>query len=122
MCGSPACVARERPVCVDKSPQDVLDALRSIYPLRALHYWRDKSQREIDFVVQRSGGNVDAIEAKISPNAFTTRLLRAFRQHHPRGANILVCPFVDTPYTIRQGGFELQVCSTAHLSAGSRIS
>ena len=97
----------------------VLDELRSIYPLGALHYWRDKSQREIDFVVQRAGGKVDAIEAKINPDAFTPRSLQAFRQHHPEGDNLLICPFVDTPYTLRTGGFELRVCSTPHLSVDS---
>ena len=33
---------------------------------------------------------VDAIEAKISPDAFTARSLKAFRQHHPKGDNLLI--------------------------------
>jgi uncharacterized protein len=94
----------------------VLDELRALYPQGALHYWRDKSQREIDFVVQRPGGRVDAIEAKINPDAFAPRGLKAFRQRHPDGRNLLVCPFVDEPYTLRMGGFEIGVCSTPHLS------
>lgn len=94
----------------------ILDALRSDFSSRSLHYWRDKSRREVDFVVERSGGEVDALEAKINPDAFSPRSLRVFREHYPEGRNLLVCPFVDSPYAIRSGGMEVTVCGTPHIA------
>ncbi|HEQ60653.1 MAG TPA: ATP-binding protein, partial [Firmicutes bacterium] len=40
----------------------VLDELRVSYPNRAIHYWRDKSRREIDFAIDRGRNVVDAVE------------------------------------------------------------
>ena len=91
----------------------VLDELRASYPSDTVHYWRDKSQREIDFVIQQPGGRVDAIEAKINPDAFDAANLTAFRQLYPTGKNVLFCPFVKTPYTFTQNGLRLEVRATA---------
>lgn len=91
----------------------VLDELMAVYPQLAIHYWRDKSGREIDFVVERSQGRADTIEAKINPDAFNPDALREFRSIYPRGANYLISPFVSEPYTIRAGGFAVHVCNTA---------
>jgi intracellular sulfur oxidation DsrE/DsrF family protein len=68
--------------------------VRAIHPHPAIHYWRDKSQREIEFVVAH-------------PDA-----LKAFRALYPRGANYLVCPLVSEPYTVRKGGLAVKVCGT----------
>lgn len=88
----------------------VLDELRTNVPRAAIHYWRDKSHREVDFVVERSAGRIDAIEAKINPDAFELNGLRAFRELYPQGENLLVCPFVNEPYVIKKGPFEIKVC------------
>ena len=93
----------------------VLDELRAIHPSSAIHYWRDKSQREMDFVITRPEGRVDAIEAKINPDAFDATALAAFRQLHPHGNNYLVCPFVREPYTLQKGRFSVEVCATPDL-------
>ncbi len=87
----------------------VLDELLATVPRPAIHYWRDKSQREIDFVIEGTAGEVHAVEAKVNPEAFETRGLTAFRQLHPRGTNILVCPHVREPYVMRREGFAIQV-------------
>jgi len=92
----------------------VLDELRATHPASSIHYWRDKSRREIDFVVERTAGQADAVEAKINPDAFESANLMAFRQLYPHGANYLVCPFVREPYSLSKGRLVLQVCSTAH--------
>ncbi len=55
--------------------------------LPKIHFWRDKQQREVDFVVPRSRDVVDAIECKWKPEAFETRGLKAFREQHPKGRN-----------------------------------
>ena len=92
----------------------VLDELRAVYPSSAIHYWRDRGQREIHFVIGMTQGRADAIEAKISPDAFDPDGLAAFRQGYPHGRNVLVCPFVREPYTIRRSGFTIEVRSTPH--------
>ncbi len=93
----------------------VLDELRASCRHSVIHYWRDKSQREVDFVLERAGGRVDAIEAKINPDAFTTESLRAFRALYPDGKNLLVCPFVKEPYMMKKGSFEIQVCGSGQI-------
>jgi hypothetical protein len=98
----------------------VLDELRAIRSPSAIHYWRDKSRREIDFVIEHPAGVADAVEAKISPNAFDPGGLTEFRRLHPRGRNYLVCPSVREPYDLRKGPIALEVCSTQHLPAGQR--
>lgn len=94
----------------------VLDELRAIHPPSAIHYWRDKSQREMDFVVQRTEGRVDVVEAKINPEAFDPAALTAFREIYPDGANYMACPFVREPYVIRKGSFSIKVRSTMDLA------
>lgn len=55
-------------------------------------FWRDKQQREIDFVVPGGRRSVDAIECKWQPDAFEPRGLAAFRHNYPHGRNLVVCP------------------------------
>jgi predicted AAA+ superfamily ATPase len=59
---------------------------------RRVHYWRDKQQREVDFVVPAARGAAHAIECKWSVAGFETKGLSAFRATHPRGRNLLVVP------------------------------
>jgi predicted AAA+ superfamily ATPase len=59
---------------------------------RRIHFWRDKLQREVDFVVPGARGAAHAIECKWSVAGFETRGLAAFRAAHPRGRNFLVAP------------------------------
>ena len=55
-------------------------------------YWRDKQQREVDFVLPRSREAVDAIECKWLRDEFTPRGLQAFRESYPKGTNFVVAP------------------------------
>lgn len=93
----------------------VLDELLAVYPASAVHYWRDKSHREIDFVIERPGGRVDGIEAKVNPDALEADALRVFRAIYPEGENVVVSPFVKEPYRMRKGTLEIRVCNTSHL-------
>jgi len=79
----------------------VLDTLRARLPERALRFWRDKSQREVDFVVKRTSRAVDAIECKINPDRFDPANLLAFRSLYPSGDNFVVSPFVKRPFQRR---------------------
>lgn len=87
----------------------VLDELRAVYPDGAIHYWRDKSQREIDFVIAQSETRVDTIEAKINPDAFDAISLEVFRGFYSKDRNFLMSPFIQEPYKIRKKNFEIHV-------------
>lgn len=71
----------------------VLDTLRAV-PIPKIHFWRDKQQREVDFVLPNGRGGVDALECKWNPDAFEPRNLLAFRENYPAGRNYLLCPNV----------------------------
>lgn len=75
----------------------VLDMFLSV-PVTKLHFWRDKQQREVDFVVPRGRDAADAFECKWSANAFETRGLEAFRALYPKGRNFVVSPEVTVRY------------------------
>lgn len=62
----------------------VLDALTASGTER-LHFWRDKQQREVNFVVPRGCDAVDAIECQWNPAAFEPRGLLAFRELYLKG-------------------------------------
>lgn len=93
----------------------VLDELRASRPGQTIHYWRDKSQREIDFVVKAKGKAVDAIEVKVNPDAFDAKALAVFREAYPLGENLLVCPNVREPYDLRKSGMAIRVLNSKHL-------
>ena len=78
-------------------------------------YWRDKQQREVDFVVQRARDACDAIECKWSAESFEPRALVAFREHAPGGRNFVVCGTVASPYTRTLGGHEVRFLGATDL-------
>ena len=94
----------------------ILDELCQLFPLRKIHYWRDKSQREIDFIIEHSEQRVDALEAKLTPDAFEAKSLKVFREMYPHGENRVVCPYVKEPYLLHKGNLEVLVCGVEHLS------
>ena len=85
-----------------------------------LHFWRDKQQREVDFVLPRRRDEVDAVECKWRPDAFETRGLSAFRAIYPKGRNFLVSPIEGLPYDKSVGRFKVSVLSPAHLGRLAR--
>jgi len=86
----------------------VLDSLRASGLEDKLAYWRDKSGREIDFVIRRNRDRVDAIECKINPDRFDAGLFRHFRSLYPEGENLVVSPAVENVYKRRISGIELK--------------
>ncbi len=89
----------------------VLDALRSCHADDSIFYWRDKSGREIDFVVRRGRERMDTIECKINPEKLTTTAMEVFRGYYPEGDNYVVSPDVGASYSIRRGGLTYTVCA-----------
>lgn len=82
----------------------VLDTLAAAPAARIL-YWRDKQQREIDFVMPGARGVVHAVECKWRAEAWEPRNLAAFRANYPSGRNYVVSPEVQTRYEQRRAGF-----------------
>jgi predicted AAA+ superfamily ATPase len=89
----------------------VLEYLQAHLPDIPIRYWRDKSGREVDFVIARGRENVDAIECKWESKALDPAALHAFRSLHPTGRNFLVSPSASPPYLKKSGGLEIIVCS-----------
>lgn len=85
-----------------------LDWLAAENPERNILYWRDKTGRELDFVIAGERDEVDVFECKWSPGEFSPAALKVFREAYPRGNNYLVCP-VTGQYKKREGGLEIIV-------------
>ncbi len=85
----------------------VLDTLLSISKILKIQFWRDKQQREIDFVIPQGRQGVDAIECKWNIKNFETRNLKAFRENYSRGRNFVVSPMVQNRYTASKDGIEI---------------
>ncbi len=91
----------------------VLDTLLSRFDESAIYYWRDKPQREIDFVIRGDSENLDVYECKISPDEFSGDSVEVFRNKYPIGENYIVAPNVKSPYQIRRRDVVLTVCGTS---------
>jgi predicted AAA+ superfamily ATPase len=89
----------------------VLDELRTIFDDRNLYFWKDKSGREVDFVVKGSDQRVDAIECKINPDKFNPDDLGVLRSVYSKGRNWVLSPAIKTPYQRRCGKMLVQFSS-----------
>ncbi len=92
----------------------VLETLLS-FPVSRLHFWRDKQQREVDFVLPGGRGTVDAVECKWNVDAFEPRGLTAFRTNYSQGRNFVVSPQVSKRYSRRIAGLEVAFIPAADL-------
>ena len=92
----------------------VLDTLLAA-GLPQVQFWRDKQQREVDFVVPQGRDRVHAIECKWKPDAFETRNLAVFRAAYARGRNFVVSPLPGPGYEQRAGGFKVEFVSPREL-------
>ena len=86
---------------------------------RPIHFWRDKQQREVDFVLPSGRDRCDVIECKWSASAFEPRGFLAFREHYPKGNNFVVVPTDAKPLERTAAGLDVTFLSPAEL--GRRI-
>ena len=84
----------------------VLNELHAHLQTRAINYWRDKRDNEIDFVISnRAGNRLTAIECKFnssSDDMLSSGVIKnfeAFRNHYPEGENFIVSHNIDTPFS-----------------------
>jgi len=75
----------------------VMETLMASSTLRTVHYWRDKQQHEVDFVLPAGRNAADAIECKWSVSSFDPKGLAAFREIYPAGRNFVVVPDLPAP-------------------------
>ncbi len=85
----------------------VLETLQSLPSLPRIHYWRDKTKREVDFVLPVSRDRVDAVEVKWRADAFEPRGLLAFRASYPKGRNWLVSSQTGPAHARAVAGLEV---------------
>lgn len=93
----------------------VLEAIQATVGVPVPHFWRDRQQREVDFVLPWRDGRVDAIECKWSADALSPKNLVEFRKLHPTGRNFAVVPGARESYERNLGGLAVQVCDIAGL-------
>jgi hypothetical protein len=79
----------------------VLNELQAKLQTRNIHYWRDKSGHEVDFVLKHLSNPLTAIEAKWSASAFDPSSLLALRQAYPEGRNFVVSRDTHRQYARR---------------------
>jgi len=99
----------------------VLDELQAHFPEREIRFWRDKSDREIDFVLPAGRDACDAIECKWNPDNFDPSHLSLFREFYPKGRNLVVSPQVPAAYRHRYGDLEVQFASPANWVWGNPL-
>ena len=89
----------------------VLETLIASSTPRTIHYWRDKQQHEVDFVLSAGRNAADAIECKWSISSFDPKGLSAFRQTHAAGRNFVVVPDLPAPLQRKHGKLEVTYLS-----------
>lgn len=93
----------------------VLDTLRVHLDSSNLYYWRDKSGREIDFVIKGKGKSLHAVECKINPDRYEIKSLNAFRELYPNGENYVVSPNVKNAYKRKLKDHTINYCSLRNM-------
>ena len=100
--GGPSCALMIGVCCGEHL---VLDTLLTLFP--RIRYWRDKREREVDFVLPVSDRCVDIVEAKWNADAFEPKNLRAFRSLYPEGRNIVISHQAQPAFTRDCGGLSV---------------
>ncbi|MDE0645502.1 MAG: DUF4143 domain-containing protein [Gammaproteobacteria bacterium] len=101
----------------------VLDMLRDQFSTREVYYWKDKSNREIDFILRGSRDEVHLIECAMDPDRLSFRAIHEFRRLYPNGKNLILTPAAITSYKFKTNNFELtcsngvELCQLLNLSS-----
>ncbi len=86
----------------------VLNEIMARLQSREVFYWRDKRGHEVDFVLASRRKRPLAIECKWSAGSFDGANLRAFRQQHAEGDNVVVAHDVDRAFSRSYGDLRVQ--------------
>jgi predicted AAA+ superfamily ATPase len=94
----------------------VLDTILTFTPPQNTMYWRDKSGREIDFIIRGKNKSIHAVECKINPDNFKISSLRFFRELYPEGKNLVLCPYLSDNYTQNIDGYPIVFCPVEQMA------
>ncbi len=95
----------------------VLNEIMAQTQSREIHYWRNKRELEVDFVLTRARNTPIAIECKWAASGFSPRSLLAFRKQYPDGENYVVAHDVDRAFTNNYNGIEVKFMNLGTLIA-----
>ena len=76
----------------------ILDSLLSQFRREQVFYWKDKSNREIDFVIQVANNEFHTIAGRVDDDSFSEKSLAEFRALYPNGRNFVISPLVSREY------------------------
>ena len=96
----------------------VLNEIHGRLQSRDVHYWRDKSRHEIDFILAPRGKKPIAIECKWSADQFAPNALAAFRKIHLGDANFVVAQDVRKAFSRSYGELKVEFLGLEELIAG----
>jgi len=88
-----------------------LDTLRTVVEDHRLFYWRDKSGREVDFIIKGVREQSDTIECKINPDHFDPAHLAQYRSLYPGGKNYVLSPNIKSSYVRQYGKLKVDFIS-----------
>lgn len=94
----------------------VLNELQAHLQSRGLHYWRDKRQHEIDFVLARHGKPPLAIECKWSAGELDPVNMQAFGKQYPRAQFYVVAPDIERAFVRHYDGLAVTFTSLVELA------
>jgi hypothetical protein len=95
----------------------VLNEIMACLQSREVFYWRDKRGHEVDFVLAARRRKPLAIECKWSADTFDPVNLRALRQRHPEGENIVVAHDVERSFSGNYGSLKVRFESLSSLTS-----
>jgi len=103
----------------------VLNEIQAHLQQRTIHYWRNKQQHEIDFVIpNKNHGGITAIECKLNSSRATLNTsslesmgknIEAFRKLYPEGDNFIVCSDITASFTRKYNDLTLTFVNTSQL-------
>ncbi|MCX5681306.1 MAG: ATP-binding protein [Candidatus Omnitrophica bacterium] len=93
----------------------VLNEIFAHRQARDIGYWRDKQGHEIDFVINKRGHPLLAIECKWSDKDFDPANAKVFLRHYDKAQVYVVSHNVSQPYSHRYGDFTVRFVNLAGL-------
>ncbi|MEK7849460.1 MAG: DUF4143 domain-containing protein, partial [Candidatus Omnitrophota bacterium] len=93
----------------------VLNEIFAHRQTRDIGYWRDKQGHEIDFVINKRGQPILAIECKWRDKDFDPANAKVFLRHYDKAQIYVVSHNVNHPYSRKYGDFTFKFTNLANL-------
>ena len=93
----------------------VLNEIHAQTQSHEVHYWRNKSGHEVDFILAKRSQPPIAIECKWSSSELDPSGLKAFRKIYPKGHNYIVTSDIEKAYIKHYGDLKTEFMSLQEL-------